>query len=76
MKVGESTLTALEFMDLDRDRADSQKGLGMASVVTMQCHSMYLAKLTNYLEGERYPQLQKHELIKEQYLRQLRDKNK
>ena len=76
MKAGNSTLIALQFMALDRHYSDRQKEIGMASVITNKCHSIFLAKLACYLEDERHIQLQRHELEKEQYLRQMRSGSK
>lgn len=49
-----------------------QKDCSMSSVIVKPGAAQFLAKVGNYIENERFPQLQIHELKKELYLRGLR----
>jgi len=74
-----TNFTAMGFLSLEREYHKMQKELGVASHVVMTvrpCNAQFLAKLVKYLEDDRYVSLQRHELKKELYLREMRNKQK
>jgi hypothetical protein len=76
MKTGNITEIAIGVIATEKELSRFQKEVGMASVIPKVGVANYIAKEVNYLEDDRYVSLQRHELKKELYLREMRSKPK
>ena len=57
-----------------KERSERQKETSFCSVVIKQGEVQRVAAKFNYMDRERLPKLQQHELEKELYLREMREK--